>query len=47
MSTRPPTFSNVEGHDSRRLVVYNGGAPRYRRRLAEVVDHDYEGFVIV
>ncbi|MGF1595718.1 MAG: flavin-containing monooxygenase [Acidimicrobiales bacterium] len=38
--------SNVEGHDKLRLVVYNGGAPRYRKTLAEVVDGGYEGFVI-
>jgi hypothetical protein len=28
---------NVEGHDKIRLVVYNGGAPRYRKKLADVV----------
>ena len=38
--------SNVEGHDKMRLVVYNGGAPRYRQTLAEVVENDYEGFVL-
>jgi cation diffusion facilitator CzcD-associated flavoprotein CzcO len=36
--------SNVEGHDKPRHVVYNGGAPRYRKRLAEVVANGYEGF---
>ena len=37
--------SNVEGHDRPRHVVYNGGAPRYRKKLAEVVADDYSGFV--
>ena len=40
---------NVEGRgkdSARRLVVYNGGAPRYRKRLAEVAERDYEGFVL-
>jgi len=36
--------SNVEGHDRVRHVVYNGGAPRYRRRLARVAEHGYDGF---
>jgi cation diffusion facilitator CzcD-associated flavoprotein CzcO len=38
--------SNVEGRDTIRYVVYNGGAPRYRRRLAECAAKDYEGFVL-
>jgi cation diffusion facilitator CzcD-associated flavoprotein CzcO len=38
--------SNVEGHDKRRLVVYNGGAPRYRKTLGEVAENGYEGFVL-
>lgn len=38
--------SNVEGHDTMRLVVYNGGAPRYRKTLAEVAEEGYEGFVL-
>jgi cation diffusion facilitator CzcD-associated flavoprotein CzcO len=36
--------SNVEGHDTIRHVVYNGGAPRYRKKLAEVQANGYEGF---
>ena len=36
--------SNVEGHDKPRYVVYNGGAPRYRKHLASVVEKGYEGF---
>ncbi|MCZ6869776.1 MAG: NAD(P)/FAD-dependent oxidoreductase [Gammaproteobacteria bacterium] len=36
--------SNVDGHDTLRYMVYFGGAPAYRERLAEVADHDYEGF---
>ena len=38
--------SNVEGHDTIRPVAYNGGAPRYRKRLAEVAENGYEGFVL-
>lgn len=38
--------SNVEGHDKTRYLVYNGGAPRYRKQLASVVDNGYEGFVL-
>ena len=42
---------NVDGfdrplHDAPRLVVYNGGAPRYRKRLAAVADNSYEGFIL-
>ena len=36
--------SNVEGHDRIRYLIYNGGAPRYRQRLAEVAAMGYEGF---
>jgi cation diffusion facilitator CzcD-associated flavoprotein CzcO len=38
--------SNVEGHDKPRYVVYNGGAPRYRKHLTEVADNDFQGFAI-
>jgi cation diffusion facilitator CzcD-associated flavoprotein CzcO len=38
--------SNIEGRDKIRYVVYNGGAPRYRKRLAEVAENGYDGFVI-
>ena len=38
--------SNVEGHDKPRYIVYNGGAPRYRKRLASVAENGYEGFVL-
>lgn len=38
--------SNIAGRDKRRLVAYNGGAPRYRKKLAEVVERGYEGFVM-
>jgi cation diffusion facilitator CzcD-associated flavoprotein CzcO len=38
--------SNVEGHDKVRYMIYNGGAPRYRKRLAEIAANDYEGFVL-
>ena len=37
--------SNVAGHDKTRYLIYNGGAPRYRKRLDEVAANDYEGFV--
>ncbi|MCZ6895363.1 MAG: NAD(P)/FAD-dependent oxidoreductase [Gammaproteobacteria bacterium] len=36
--------SNVEGHDKLRYLIYNGGAPRFRSKLAEVADADYRGF---
>jgi len=36
--------SNVEGHDKPRLLIYNGGAPRYREWLTRVAADDYEGF---
>jgi cation diffusion facilitator CzcD-associated flavoprotein CzcO len=36
--------SNVEGHDKVRYMIYNGGAPRFRKRLDEVAANDYEGF---
>ena len=37
---------NIEGRDTMRPVAYNGGAPRYRRRLSEVAERGYEGFVL-
>jgi cation diffusion facilitator CzcD-associated flavoprotein CzcO len=37
--------SNVAGHDKTRYLIYNGGAPRYRKKLDEVADNSYEGFV--
>jgi len=37
---------NIDGREgSTRYLIYNGGAPRYRKRLAEVAANDYEGFV--
>ncbi len=38
--------SNIEGRDSIRYVAYNGGAPRYRKKLAECAANGYEGFVL-
>ncbi|MFT7598647.1 MAG: cation diffusion facilitator CzcD-associated flavoprotein CzcO [Acidimicrobiales bacterium] len=40
--------SNVEGHEAGNIrhVVYNGGAPRYRKKLADVAENDYHGFVL-
>jgi cation diffusion facilitator CzcD-associated flavoprotein CzcO len=37
--------SNVEGHErgTLRYLVYNGGTPKYRARLADVADKGYEG----
>ena len=37
---------NIEGRYTMRPVAYNGGAPRYRRRLSEVAERGYEGFVL-
>jgi hypothetical protein len=37
---------NIEGRDKMRPVAYNGGAPRYRKRLTEVAENGYEGFVL-
>ena len=36
--------ANVEGHDTPRNLIYNGGAPRYRKKLAEVAEQGYAGF---
>ncbi len=36
--------SNVEGHDILRYMVYFGGALKYRERLAEIVESNYQGF---
>ena len=36
--------SNVNGHDKVRYMIYNGGALRYRKRLAEVAENNYRGF---
>jgi cation diffusion facilitator CzcD-associated flavoprotein CzcO len=38
--------SNVEGHDDGRIryMVYNGGAPKYRKKLLEVAEQGYAGF---
>jgi cation diffusion facilitator CzcD-associated flavoprotein CzcO len=38
--------SNVPGHDTLRYTIYNGGALKYRQRLAEVAGNGYEGFVL-
>jgi cation diffusion facilitator CzcD-associated flavoprotein CzcO len=38
--------SNVEGHDKVRYMIYNGGAPRYRKRLAEIAANGFEGFIL-
>ena len=33
------------GHEDKlRHLVYFGGAPKYRERLAEIVDNNYKGF---
>ncbi|WP_236553422.1 flavin-containing monooxygenase [Roseovarius indicus] len=36
--------SNIEGRDGIRYLIYNGGSPRYRRRLEEVANAGYAGF---
>ena len=38
--------SNVDGHEKGtiRYFVYNGGTPKYRKKLVDVAEHDYEGF---
>lgn len=36
--------SNVAGHDQLRCMIYAGGAPRYRDRLAHVAANDDERF---
>ena len=37
--------SNVDGHEkgTRRNLVFNGGTPKYREKIAEVVDGGYRG----
>ncbi len=37
--------SNVPGHDKIRHLIYNGGAPKYRKHLEQVAAAGYEGFV--
>lgn len=38
--------SNVDGHDKLRYMIYLGGAPAFRERLAEVTANGYEGFKV-
>ena len=38
--------TNVDGRQHNRYLMYNGGAPRLRKRLAEVKERGYEGFVL-
>jgi cation diffusion facilitator CzcD-associated flavoprotein CzcO len=38
--------SNVEGHDTLRHMIYLGGAPAYRAKLADVAERDYAGFEV-
>jgi hypothetical protein len=37
--------SNVEGHEKGtiRYMVYNGGTPKFRKRVTEVADQGYTG----
>ncbi|MBL8772786.1 MAG: hypothetical protein JNK30_15495, partial [Phenylobacterium sp.] len=39
--------SNIEGreHGKTRYLVYNGGQPRYRKRINRVADEGYAGVV--
>ncbi len=39
--------SNVEGHNIRRILQYQGGAPAYRARCEEVSANDYAGMELV
>lgn len=36
--------SNVDGHDKLRYMVYLGGSPNYRDKLADVASSGYKGF---
>lgn len=38
--------SNVDGRDVKRHLIYNGGAPRYRERIATVAAEGYSGFAL-
>jgi cation diffusion facilitator CzcD-associated flavoprotein CzcO len=38
---------NVEGHDITRYLIYNGGAPRYRKYLDAVAAEGYRGLRLV
>jgi cation diffusion facilitator CzcD-associated flavoprotein CzcO len=40
--------SNVEGHEKGtiRYLVFNGGTPKYRQKIAEVVDSGYAGLTL-
>jgi cation diffusion facilitator CzcD-associated flavoprotein CzcO len=40
--------SNVEGHEKGtfRYMVFNGGTPKYRAKIAEVVDNGYRGLAL-
>ena len=38
--------SNIEGRDKPQLLVYAGGAPRYKARCDEVAEQGYEGFLL-
>ena len=40
--------SNVDGHEHGkvRYFLYNGGAPKFRARITEVADRDYEGLLL-
>ncbi|MFN0030493.1 MAG: flavin-containing monooxygenase [Acidimicrobiales bacterium] len=41
--------SNVEGHEhgKTRYLVYNGGSPRFRRRINEIAENGYQGLQLV
>ena len=40
--------SNVEGHtiDKTRYLIYNGGAPKFRRIITEIAENEYEGLIL-
>jgi hypothetical protein len=37
---------NVPGRDRKRNMIYNGGAPRFRKRLAQVESAGYPGLTL-
>ena len=39
--------SNVEGHErgTIRYLVYNGGTPKFRAKITEAADQDYQDLV--
>jgi cation diffusion facilitator CzcD-associated flavoprotein CzcO len=38
--------SNLEGHNTRRFLLYAAGLPTYREKADEITANDYDGFVL-